>query len=69
MKYTIIETTIEVEGIKTNTYGIGGNGIEVEDISLDRKEVERFLDIINDLGDLEPKHLFNVCEDYVEYLA
>lgn len=69
MKYTIIKTTVEVDGVKANTYGISGNGVEVEDISLDRKEVERLLNTINDLGDLDPKHLFNICEDYVEYLA
>lgn len=69
MKYTIIKSTIEVEGATANTYGISGNGVEVEDISLNKAEVEKLLNTINDLGDLDPKHLFDVCEDYVEYLA
>lgn len=69
MKYSIVKTTIEVEGQTTDTYGICGNGVRVEDVSLDKVEVERLLNTINDLGDVAPEHLFDICEDYVEYLA
>lgn len=69
MFYSLLTSTITVEQTTTDTYGICGNGVEVKDISLNKDEVVKLLNKINEIGDVEPIHLFEICEDYVETLA
>ena len=67
-EYALLESTKELDGATYRCYGVrlcyAGAEIDVEDLSLNRKEVEELVKLCNDL-ELSPQHLHDVLEDFL----
>ncbi len=67
-KYSLIESTKECEGTRYRCYGVqlsyAGTEVSVEDLSLDRREVEKLVDLCNE-QELSPLHFRDVLEDFL----
>ena len=51
IKYFVVKTKVKIEGVKYDTYGITGNGVTINDISINKKVVKKIVDKINKIGD------------------
>jgi oligoribonuclease NrnB/cAMP/cGMP phosphodiesterase (DHH superfamily) len=45
--FTVINTKVTIEGVTMDTYGIEKDTIRIEDISVNRNEVEEFVKKLN----------------------
>ena len=65
IKYFVVKTKVEIEGEKYDTYGITGNSVTINDISINKKIVKKFIDKINKAGDVEPLHIPDIVDDFL----
>lgn len=67
-EYELIESRKELEGRNYCCYGVklryAGTEVCVEDLSLDRSEVEKLVKLCNEL-ELSPLHFRDVLEDFL----
>ena len=70
VKYSIVESTVNINGIPHITYGIAAQDISVTDciydITADRKSLEQLVALCN-RKKLSPIHLHDVVEDFLCY--
>lgn len=62
--WRIIETDICVENESVKSYGIGGETIEINDISVVKEEIEEFVRLLNKLEASEI-HAYDLVEDFL----
>ena len=65
IKYSVVKSKIEIEGVEYNTYGITGNGVTIHDISIYKKIVKNLINKINKVGDVEPLHIPDIVDDFL----
>lgn len=63
--WKIIEKEIVLDGKSVKTYGIGGETVEINDISTHQSEVEKFVDLLNRLNASEI-HAYDLISDFIE---
>lgn len=62
--YTILQEEKSIEGVVKTTYGIKCEGMTVNDVSPNKKEVTKLIEILNKY-ELSPCHLQDVIEDFI----
>ena len=62
--WKVIETEICIENQYITSYGIGGETVEIADISIVREEIEEFVALLNKLSASEI-HAYNFAEDFL----
>ena len=70
MKYQVIESRVEIDGVIYTSYGIGcenaGNLLfQINDLSINKDRVSKLVYLCNDLQ-LDPIHIDDVVEDFLE---
>ena len=68
-EYTLLESQKEMDGKSYQCFGVklsyAGTEVCVEDLSLNRSEVEKLVKLCNE-QDLSPLHFRDVLEDFLE---
>ena len=62
--WRIIETKVCLENNCVKSYGIGGETVEINDISTVKEEIEEFVELLNKLEASEI-HAYDLVEDFL----
>lgn len=62
VKYKMITSPVTIDGKEYTTYGIEGETVRFDDVSLDRDKVRKMVETVNEVG-LEECHLADYIYD------
>lgn len=65
MSFKTTSQKVEVEGVITDTYGVTGNGITINNLSTEKDKVQSFVDKLNRADSVSMIHMSDLVEDFL----